>query len=66
MSNRLAVLGIHYDADEAEVQALFEKFGEVEKCELMMDRGTGKSKGFAFVTMASAEVTSQLLDCVAT
>lgn len=53
---RLAVLGIPFDADENAVKAYFEGFGEVESCQLMMDRGTGKSKGYAFVNMCSTEV----------
>lgn len=35
-----------------DVKALFEPFGEILSCELIMDTNTGKSKGFGFVEMA--------------
>ena len=54
---RLAVLGISYSSDEATVRTYFEGFGAVDVCELMLDRTTGRSRGFAFVTMNSAEVS---------
>jgi len=31
--------------------ALFEPFGQVDSCVIVLDQGTGKSKGFGFVEM---------------
>ena len=36
---------------ESEVKDLFEAFGEVRSCDLVMDKKTGNSKGFGFVEM---------------
>lgn len=36
---------------EDELKALFEAFGIVQSCSLVIDQGTGKSKGFGFVEM---------------
>ena len=36
---------------ESEIRELFEAFGNVQSCSLVMDEQTGKSKGFGFVTM---------------
>jgi len=39
------------ETTEAELRALFAEFGEVQSCDLVMDKATGKSKGFGFVEM---------------
>jgi RNA recognition motif-containing protein len=36
---------------ETELQTLFEAFGVVQSCNLVMDKETGKSKGFGFIEM---------------
>lgn len=36
---------------EADLKALFEPFGEVVSCSLVLDKNSGKSKGFGFVDM---------------
>ncbi len=40
-----------YSADEAEISALFEEYGEVNSVKLITDRDTGRLKGFGFVEM---------------
>lgn len=47
--------GIHPRLSEAEVSQLFEKYGEVEKCAIMLDPHTKESRGFGFVKMVTAE-----------
>ena len=47
--------GIHPRLSEPEVTRLFEKYGEVEKCAIMVDPHTKESRGFGFVKMATAE-----------
>ena len=36
---------------EKELEVMFEEFGVVQSCSLVMDKETGKSKGFGFVEM---------------
>ena len=47
----LFVAGLPYDLDDAELTEIFEKFGVVKSAKVVMDRDTGKSKGFGFVEM---------------
>jgi RNA recognition motif-containing protein len=48
---KLYVGNLSFDTTENDLQDLFEKHGQVSEVSLMMDRMTGKSRGFAFVTM---------------
>lgn len=51
----LFVTGIHPRLSEADVIRLFEKYGEVENCSIMLDPHTKESRGFGFVNMATPE-----------
>ncbi len=42
---------LSFESTENDLQDLFEQHGTVNEVHLMMDRITGKSRGFAFVTM---------------
>ncbi|KAH0538758.1 hypothetical protein FGG08_004646 [Glutinoglossum americanum] len=53
--SNLFVTGIHPRLSEAEVSHLFEKYGDVEKCAIMLDPHTKESRGFGFVKMVTAE-----------
>ncbi|KAI3318212.1 RNA-binding domain-containing protein [Xylariaceae sp. AK1471] len=53
--SNLFVTGIHPRLNEAEVTRLFEKYGEVEKCQIMKDPHTKESRGFGFVKMVTSE-----------
>src|SRR5436305_14706923 len=48
---KLYVCNLSFKTTENDLQDLFEKHGTVNEAHLMMDRMTGKSRGFAFVTM---------------
>jgi cold-inducible RNA-binding protein len=48
---KLYVGNLSFETTENDLQDLFEKHGAVNEVRLMMDRFTGKSRGFAFVTM---------------
>ena len=51
----LFVTKLNFDTTQDTLQALFEEFGEVSSCKLIVDRETGRSKGFAFVEMPNDE-----------
>ena len=60
---KLYVGNLSFETTENDLQDLFEQHGKVSEVALMMDRMTGKSRGFAFVTMndgaeASAAMTA--------
>ncbi len=48
---KLYVGNLSFESTENDLQDLFEKHGTVNEVHLMMDKMTGKSRGFAFVTM---------------
>ena len=52
---KLYVGNLAFETTENDLQDLFEQHGAVNEVQLMMDRMTGKSRGFAFVTMNDAE-----------
>lgn len=45
------VAKLNYDTQEDELRAAFEEFGEVTSANIIMDKFTGRSKGFGFVEM---------------
>jgi RNA recognition motif-containing protein len=52
---KLYVGNLSFETTENDLQDLFEKHGAVNEVHLMMDRMTGKSRGFAFITMNDDE-----------
>ena len=53
MGNKLYVGNLSYNMGDADVKALFEPYGTVSSASVIMDRETGRSKGFGFVEMGS-------------
>lgn len=51
---KLYVANLSFDTMEIDLQDLFEQYGTVSEVALITDRMTGRSRGFAFVTMGSA------------
>jgi RNA recognition motif-containing protein len=48
---KLLIRNLARTTTEKELQSLFEPFGTVQSCTLVMDKETGASKGFGFVEM---------------
>jgi len=48
---KLLIRNIARTTTEKELQSLFEPFGTVQSCNLVIDKETGKSKGFGFIEM---------------
>jgi cold-inducible RNA-binding protein len=55
MATRLYVGNLPFNTTENELQELFSQAGAVQEVTLMQDKFTGKSRGFAFVTMSSEQ-----------
>lgn len=46
---------VSFDAVESEIRAAFAEHGTIQKVQMPLDRETGRSRGFAFVTMSNQE-----------
>ncbi len=55
MSNKLYVGNLSYNATEESLKNAFEQCGSVASCRIVSDRDTGRSKGFGFIEMSSAD-----------
>ncbi len=55
MSNKLYVGNLPYSIDDAALQHNFSEYGTVTSAKVMMDRDSGRSKGFGFVEMSNAQ-----------
>lgn len=63
----IAVLNLHRDIDEDALKKLFIGYGEVDSCEIVLDKKEGTSKGFGFVVMNNeAEANDAILGLHAT
>ena len=52
MSKKLYVGGLSWGTTDESLRRAFERFGEVTEAKVIMDRDTGRSRGFGFVTFA--------------
>lgn len=57
----LFVGNMSFQTTEVELRALFEPFGEITRIQVMTDRDTGRSRGFAFVEMASDDEAAKAI-----
>lgn len=55
MNTRLYVGNLSFDTTENDLQDMFSEFGTVSDVNLITDRMSGRSRGFAFVTMGTPE-----------
>jgi RNA recognition motif-containing protein len=53
MGKKIYVGNLSYSVDNEALTEMFSEFGAVDSASVIMDRETGRSKGFAFVEMAS-------------
>lgn len=53
MSSKLYVGNLAYSVRDDDLQQKFSEFGSVQSAKVMMDRDSGRSKGFGFVEMSS-------------
>jgi len=59
---KMYVGNLSFETTENDLQDLFEQHGTVNEVQLMMDRFTGKSRGFAFVEFATSEEANKAVE----
>lgn len=62
MATKLYVGNLSFEIDEAELRQLFEAFGSVSSCNVIMDRMTDRPRGFAFVEMSSPAEAAKAIE----
>ena len=62
MAKKLYVGGLSYDTNEGALKELFAQAGTVESATIIMDRMSGRSKGFGFVEMSSEEEAQKAIE----
>ena len=62
MNTKLFVGNLSFNTTENDLQDAFAAHGTVTEANLMMDRATGRPRGFAFVTMSSPEEAQKAID----
>jgi RNA recognition motif-containing protein len=61
MTNNLYVGNLSYDTTEDTLRTLFAEYGQIESVNLITDRYTGRSRGFAFVEMSTEQAAQQAM-----
>ena len=64
MSNKLFVGNLSFNTTENDLNDAFAAFGTVTETNLMMDRMSGKPRGFAFVTMSSPDEAQKAIEAM--
>jgi cold-inducible RNA-binding protein len=64
MSNKLFVGNLSFNTTENDLQDAFAAHGTVVEANLMMDRATGRPRGFGFVTMNTPEEAQKAIEAL--
>ena len=64
MSTKLFVGNLSFNTTENDLQDTFAAHGTVTEANLMMDRTSGRPRGFAFVTMSTPEEAKKAIDAL--
>ena len=64
MSNKLFVGNLSFNTTENDLQDAFATHGTVTETNLMMDRTTGRPRGFGFVTMSTPEEAQKAMEAL--
>lgn len=62
MESKLYVGNLSYDTSEGDLEAMFGQAGVVKSVQIIKDRDSGRSKGFAFVEMSSQEEAEKAIN----
>lgn len=55
---------LSFYAEEGDLLDLFEKYGEVDSAKIIMDRETGRSRGFGFVVMSTDDEANSAIEAL--
>jgi cold-inducible RNA-binding protein len=64
MTQKLYVGNLSYNTTEEVLRTLFAEFGQIESVKVIIDRDTGRPKGFAFVEMATEEAAQAAIQAL--
>lgn len=64
MTTKLYVGNLTYDISNASLEELFAGFGEVRSAQVVMDRDTGRSKGFGFVEFSNSQAATAAISAL--
>ncbi|MDR2921001.1 MAG: RNA-binding protein [Tannerella sp.] len=56
------IAGLSYGINDADLNELFAEYGEISSAKVIMDRETGRSKGFGFIEMADEAQGQKAID----
>ena len=62
--SEIYVGNLSFDTNEQGLQTLFSQYGQVDRVSLITDRDTGRSRGFAFVTMGDGGAAQSAIDAL--
>ena len=64
MSNNIYVGNLPWTFKDDELKGLFEEHGDVTSAKVIVDRESGRSRGFGFVEMASADEAASAIEAL--
>jgi heterogeneous nuclear ribonucleoprotein A1/A3 len=62
MQEKLFVGGLSWDTNDESLANAFAQFGQVKEAKVILDRETGRSRGFGFVTMSDPEAAQAAME----
>ncbi|KAL3824743.1 hypothetical protein ACJIZ3_020772 [Penstemon smallii] len=63
-TSKLFIGGLSYSTDDTSLMEAFNKYGDVAEARVIVDRDTGRSRGFGFVTYSSVEEASSAIQAL--
>lgn len=64
MSKKLFVGGLSWSTNDAGLRSAFERYGDIQEAKVIMDRETGRSRGFGFVTFSEADDATKAINAL--
>ena len=64
MASKLYVGNLAYGVTDSDLQTMFAPHGTVQTAQVIMDRDTGRSKGFGFVEMSSSNEATAAINAL--